>query len=548
MSGIVFEALDWSPDTQGEGLAILPRLQVRGNAAADSGLVLLPALTVTATGTEHASGLASLVLPRLQVRAFERKGGAGLVVLPALQAAGSETADPAPDIGEGLVVLPALVSVASGRSHVQGDAVVSLGPLQAHGFEAAGDWGVVTLPALRVVAIEDATPPANRFDLQQVGGYVYAFAANPLAPEEHVEALAISESLVVHRRLELLAALTASASAQLGHAVNLTEGLEVAAVAQHTAHLQIAAIETTLAAARADVVFRYLLTESVLAADSASTTRRLLISALEALEVSGLVDTRLQAQYILTEALVAHELALRGWRIDLVESVAFAEIAAATRQSVVALVEALVAADLAAMSARFTLVLNESVVAADVASSTAHFLEQLTEALTATAVFTLEGQEYVAWVFNAEGQAPASYYDFGFNSGAQYEGRTFVAMADGFYELTGNDDAGAPITAELVGGLGDFGSSLVKRMSMAYLHLTTDGELVMKFLVHMNGKREEHWYKLEGRMGDAVHPDRVKPDGGLESVTWGWKLTNLAGANFTIDRMRFVPMLTTRRI
>jgi hypothetical protein len=76
---------------------------------------------------------------------------------------------------------------------------------------------------------------------------------------------------------------------------------------------------------------------------------------------------------------------------------------------------------------------------------------------------------------------PVSEYDnYTFNSLA-YAPHEMIGCTDqGVYTMTGDDDAGAPIAAELTSMMLDFATSRQKRLSAAWIGYKADGELVLR--------------------------------------------------------------------
>lgn len=531
---IVFEPLVSSPETFGTQAANLPALQSVGHQLANTGTgdirlesVGVGSLTTMVTGT----GLG--YLPGLMSFGAQPPGGYGVGFLGALVSSGFQAAGVVPNDGEGDAELPELESAGTGVLHLVGVGAGDLPLLQAQGHEAAGNWGVAILPALTSAGIEES--PA------------YTAYVSGALPRFVMAATATND-------LHAIAGFVPGDSMSFQHAIPVLDGFALAATATSLQKSIVQLQEATTFAAVATLVRQFNVIEAIVLNAVDITTHRRIIAAIEAIEVLATAQNKLKATHAMVAAIVIEALGLRGWQFDEIESTEFKAEAVQTLRHIEALVEAIVLEDAAETHARFTLAFEEGVVLNDVATSNARFFYELSEAVLVTARLTLRGDDYVAWAINAESGAPSRYSGFGFNSMAGFEiggvMRYFGAMDDGIHELGGNTDNGAQIKATVRGALTNFGSSVLKGMPMAYVALSTDGDVVMKFYITdpNTGQRECHWYRLEGRPAPALREDRLKPDKGIESVYWNWELINLDGADFSIDALGFVPLFLSKRV
>lgn len=550
---ITFEALTWSPDSVGDSAAALPRLETRALEVANYAIATLPRLTAAATGYEHIGGSASSLLPRLQTRAFPSAGGFATSALPRLQASAHELADPAPEFGYAVSTLPGLGTDATLHTADIGSSSAALPRLATRAFAVGGGFAVNELPRLSGVALEDATPPPNRMSLQQSPGFLYAYASNPVGGETLTEALTPGDVSAVGQAATAVEATTHSASASFRHAVNAVEAVVLAAEARSIGQLVERLAEGAVFADLAALAFRIVAVEAVAFADVATVQRRQIEALTEVLIATAVADSRLEAKHLLAEAFALDAIAKRGFDEQALDSVAFADTLVHSVRAFEQLLEAVVLDDVATAGVRFTVLCEEGFTLADVAVSQARLYEALVEGVTFTARFAFGGAEYVAWVVNADTGAATRYDHFGFNSLAPFTisgvERYFGAMDDGLYELVGDTDAGAPISAEVRSGLHDFGTREMKRLPTGYLLYTASGEMVIKIIATSpEGQKEAHYYQLEGRTAQVTREDRFTPDQGIESVLWGWTLLNPNGEDFSVDAVAFFPLAINRRV
>lgn len=153
------------------------------------------------------------------------------------------------------------------------------------------------------------------------------------------------------------------------------------------------------------------------------------------------------------------------------------------------------------------------------------------------------------WVLNTEGEQPISEYDnYNFNSLTYYQGQLYGTDDTGLYTLSGADDAGSAITAELSSLMLDFGTSRQKRMRSAYLGYTSDDQLVLKVRSVSDGQLYERWYTACPATATAPREGRINVGLGMRSRYWQFELTNVNGCDFEIDQLELYPLVLTRRV
>lgn len=533
---IIFEPLTGaSPETDGGGGSALPGLRSMGHQQPNTGLGLLPPLRSLGDGFEVVAflGVANASLPRMISFGAEAGASYGVGTLPGLASRGSQSALPIPQDGVGSASLALLTSDGTVARGDTGAGAGRLPAMRSIGWEPAGDAGSGSLPLLRGAGAE-AAPTYEAFLISTLEG--------PAA------------SLLGTNDLILTAGVTPSDSAMLQHVVPAIEKVALAAEARSALQALIALQDGCALADVATLVRQLVAVEAIDTVDAVGVLRRQIERVVDAVILLGDVESKLVAREAVTAAIALEAIALRGWQFDETESATFRAEAMQTLRQVQALVESIDTVAVADMTARFTLLLDEAVALEAVAASNARFFELLQDGAAFHAAFALRGERYVAWALNAKTGAGVSRYEgFGFNSFAAFEvggmTRYFGAMDDGVHQLGGDTDNGAPIAAKVRSAMANFGTTRMKRMAMIYLGLTCDGELVLKQIITSpKGVKEAFWYTLEGRPAQALREDRVKPDGGLESVYWQWELTNVDGANFNIDTMAFVPMVISRSV
>ena len=152
-----------------------------------------------------------------------------------------------------------------------------------------------------------------------------------------------------------------------------------------------------------------------------------------------------------------------------------------------------------------------------------------------------------AWVMNTETTAASWYDNFEFESIAQVNGRTLAVGPDGVYELTGDNDAGAQIRAEVVSGFVDFGSAQTKRLDSMYFGYTSSGRLSVTAETYESGHAPTTYF-LEQRDADAPRNSRVTPGKGLFGRYWRTTIKNVDGVDFEVRDTSVDIATSTRRL
>lgn len=152
---------------------------------------------------------------------------------------------------------------------------------------------------------------------------------------------------------------------------------------------------------------------------------------------------------------------------------------------------------------------------------------------------------FVGVALNTHTRAVSTYDGLGFNSLTEFNGLVLAATASGIVALTGDTDNGAPITAQVVGGVSDLGAPQFKRVLAGYVGYRAAGALD---LTMVTDEHHEYVYKLEPRRLDQIHASRVKFGRGVEGRYWQWKLANRDGADFSLDALTLDAAALSRRV
>lgn len=166
---------------------------------------------------------------------------------------------------------------------------------------------------------------------------------------------------------------------------------------------------------------------------------------------------------------------------------------------------------------------------------------QILEGVEVSALYLSPGGGFNTWVMNTRTGGVTEYDNFHFNSFAQL-GHTYLAAADdGLYELVGDTDAGADITARIKGGFLQFGGPQLSRLKAAYIAVRGAGDFVLKI---ETGEGDEYHYSVTTQ---SMHTAKVHMGKGMRARYFSYELIS-TGQDFDLDTLEFVPIVMQRRV
>ena len=149
-------------------------------------------------------------------------------------------------------------------------------------------------------------------------------------------------------------------------------------------------------------------------------------------------------------------------------------------------------------------------------------------------------------VFNTENMAATEYSNYDFIAMAMFNGVPVGISTSGVFELTGSDDDGTAIAANVLCGFNDMGTEDLKRMPNAYVGYKSDGDV--QFQVSIDGEPAVRAYtvsKISNTSG--IKRGRAKPAKGLKSRYWQVGVTNVAGSDLELDDLGLYVHQTNRK-
>lgn len=172
--------------------------------------------------------------------------------------------------------------------------------------------------------------------------------------------------------------------------------------------------------------------------------------------------------------------------------------------------------------------------------------QAITDTVTALERFWARGNDQLAWQVNLETTAANWHTNYGFESVVQYGDSVFAVSEDGIYLMTGDTDAGAPISAYVKTGFMDFSSPRLKRMEGVYFgYHGGQMNVTVDTYGYPGGSNS---FSMPAKTVNAPGSNRVVPGKGLVSRYWRVTVANVGGAYFDVDNIEFdVAASTTRR-
>ena len=153
--------------------------------------------------------------------------------------------------------------------------------------------------------------------------------------------------------------------------------------------------------------------------------------------------------------------------------------------------------------------------------------------------YELDANEvFYTFATNLDTGATTEYTGFNFNSVSG----DIAANENGLYQLTGSDDAGTVISSSIETGKFNFGSSMLKRLTDAYLGVSSDGNLTLTVTTESGTTA----YTLTGTSDlETVKANLAR---GHKGQYWAIKVENVSGSTMELDSIELLPQILSRRV
>jgi hypothetical protein len=167
-------------------------------------------------------------------------------------------------------------------------------------------------------------------------------------------------------------------------------------------------------------------------------------------------------------------------------------------------------------------------------------MQQLVALLTDSTVFNTEASVYAV---NRMTGATTRYENYDFTRYLYVDGFNYGVKSDGVYLIGADTDDSQAIRASIDFGKEDFDDSHHKRMSNAYVTLSSDGGLQLRVV---DDSGQEYFYAV--RASERLNTVRVDMGKGLRANYFELQLYNEDGADFDIADIELLVAATSRRI
>lgn len=270
----------------------------------------------------------------------------------------------------------------------------------------------------------------------------------------------------------------------------------------------------------------------------------------DALLLSDTTLTSVSALAILTDTVAITALLASVVEVEISDASAFADALTAQASYAETLAVGAVLSESLQGLGIFTVLASDGLEIGDSITGLANYLVTLRDEARVALTFDFAGERYTGLVMNAATRALTTYSGLDFNSLAVFNGVLYGAGEGGLYRLEGDDDDGTPITATLRTALTKIGTGKLKRVSAAYLGVTTTGRLILKVIAceSATGDKGEYWYELAERDASAPRTARIKLGRGLKATYYALEMVNGDGADFDLDSLHLLPLALDRRI
>ena len=258
----------------------------------------------------------------------------------------------------------------------------------------------------------------------------------------------------------------------------------------------------------------------------------------------GIDDRPFINNELLSDSFTLSETLLAYYHFQLLENLGISDTLLEVAAFQDALLEAVTITATPEANGAFQITVLEDTTLSDTASVAQILQAVISEGLSFAVSVIIDGELYYAWVVNTETLDTTQYGNFGFESFCELDGEYFATDGAAIYRLSGDDDAGTDIDAEISLGATDFGSAFQKGVQDLYLGFSADGKLILKVVTD---EKVEDWYELE-TTEDGTHGAKVKVGRGLKARYWRIKLRNKKGGDFELDSIRLIPVSTGRRV
>ena len=156
--------------------------------------------------------------------------------------------------------------------------------------------------------------------------------------------------------------------------------------------------------------------------------------------------------------------------------------------------------------------------------------------------------DYEVWLVNTETKAHGTYTNWLANSLMEFNGKWFVAMPDGLYELIGELDQTTAINAAVYWPPSDMNTDMQKRLDAAYLAVRCPAGGALRVVSVCDETEKRIYTKDLTGFPQGMHPKRQQFTRGLKGRMWQIGVENVAGAAFDLAEVEILTIPESRRL
>jgi hypothetical protein len=475
--------------------------------------------------TELFTGTGSQAMPGLYSIGAQSAGAIGIGYLSKLSSSGLYNVDLVPQSGSGLGVMPSM-------SSTNGEALYGSGGTQAfglsgYGFETAGGWGIAQIPL----------PKSKNYNFEVTQGIYFSMAMGVTASMYASTAFAdVMDSAVVAD----------------SHTLDFVYGIVDRAVYAD----QLLSVATTVSAFsgltardRVQRVIEEAIEANITVSDDMVDNVAKFIAIIDTLRAADNALTWRRAVATLADSLTALSVAVSVADGDITDAATVMAALDGRRLAMAHLIDTVVAEAEGLGLAIVTVDLTDTSMADDSVLTATTMYGLIEDGVRVSISLTLDGLPYVGICMNASLKGITEFQNYEFNSLATLKGRLYGAGADGLYLLEGPDDAGVDIAARARTPLSRIAGGRKAHVDSAYLGYSAGGQMQMKVITtEATGTKTSRVYELKAQTADTNRAGRIKLGKGVQSVYWAFELSNVLGADFTIDVVELHVLALSRRV
>lgn len=158
-----------------------------------------------------------------------------------------------------------------------------------------------------------------------------------------------------------------------------------------------------------------------------------------------------------------------------------------------------------------------------------------------------ETEDYEVWVLNEESGHHSTYLNWQVNSMGIFNGQEIGALPDGIYSLSGEDDAGEDIEAQIMWPPSDLASVKQKSIDAVYVRMRGDVGAI-RFIAIVDETKVRFFPRSMRRTPDGNYVKRIPFPKGLQGNLWQFGIENVGSGKLDLAEIEAIVLELNRRI